>query len=76
VASDIAVLREVGGDAVLYAPVGDVAAWRLTVESVLNRSSAVPTQARRRERAASFTWERHAGTILDAYAALASQGPR
>jgi glycosyltransferase involved in cell wall biosynthesis len=76
VASDIPVLREVGSDAVLYAPVGDVNAWTLAVEGVLNRSIAVPTQARRRQRAAVFTWEQHASTILDAYAALGFQGPR
>jgi glycosyltransferase involved in cell wall biosynthesis len=75
VASDIAVLREVGADAVLYAPAGDVAAWSLAVQAVLDRSSAVPPEARRRAPAATFTWERHASTILDAYEALAHRGP-
>jgi glycosyltransferase involved in cell wall biosynthesis len=74
VASDIPVLREVGGDAVLFAPPGDVPAWTRAVDGALDRTSAVPTEARRRERAATFTWERHASTILDAYAALARGG--
>jgi len=73
VASDIATLREVGGDAVLYAPPGDVPTWTRTVEAVLDRASAAPSEARRRDRAADFTWERHARTILDAYNALASR---
>jgi glycosyltransferase involved in cell wall biosynthesis len=73
VASDIATLREVGGDAVLYAPPGDVPTWTRAVEAVLDQASAVPSVARRRERAADFTWERHARTILDAYDDLASR---
>jgi glycosyltransferase involved in cell wall biosynthesis len=74
VASNIPVLKEVGGDAVLYAPTADVPAWTLAVEGVLDGSGAVPARARRLERAATFTWERHASTILDAYDALASRG--
>ena len=75
VASDVPALREVGGDAVILVPVGDVAAWVLAVEGVLSHSSAVPTLARRRRRAGAFTWEHHASTILDAYATLACKGP-
>jgi glycosyltransferase involved in cell wall biosynthesis len=71
IASDIPVLREVGEDAVLYAPPGDVPAWTLAAQGVLRGSSAIPAEARRLRRAGDFTWDRHARTILDAYDDLA-----
>jgi glycosyltransferase involved in cell wall biosynthesis len=67
VASDIPVLREVGGDAALYAPVGDIPAWAELVDAVLARSAAVPSAAVRIRRAGAFSWARHAQIILEAY---------
>jgi glycosyltransferase involved in cell wall biosynthesis len=75
VASDIPVLREVGEDAVLYAPPGDVAAWVPAAQGVLRGSSAIPAVALRLRRAGDFTWDRHARTILDAYDDLARHAP-
>lgn len=70
VASDLPVLREVGGDACLYRPVGDVAAWADAVDGVLSGRGPVPAPELRRARAARFTWSAHARTVLDAYLRL------
>ncbi|RKH00973.1 glycosyltransferase [Corallococcus carmarthensis] len=70
VASDLPVLREVGGDACLYRPVGDVAAWTEAVDGVLTGRSPAPAPELRRARAARFTWSAHARTVLDAYLRL------
>jgi glycosyltransferase involved in cell wall biosynthesis len=70
VASDIPVLREVGGEAALYAPVGDVENWTNIVDDVLG-GQTVPPKELRIERARGFTWERHARTILEAYRIIA-----
>jgi glycosyltransferase involved in cell wall biosynthesis len=69
VASDMPVLREVGGDAVIYRPVGDVAGWSEAVNAVLNDGAAPPSDVRR-ARAERFTWANHARTIADAYLKL------
>ena len=68
VASDIEVLREVGGPAVRYCPVADVAAWASTVGAVL--AGAAPPLQVRAEQAAGYTWDRHARIILTAYQEL------
>jgi glycosyltransferase involved in cell wall biosynthesis len=70
-ASDIAPFVEVGGGAAVYAPVGDVEAWSAAAAGILDGSAALPPKERRIERAARFTWDRHARTILDAYRDLA-----
>jgi glycosyltransferase involved in cell wall biosynthesis len=71
VASDIPVLREVGSDAALYAPVGDVQAWTEVAGAVLDGRTVSPTKELRTERASAFTWDRHAQTILAAYEDIA-----
>jgi glycosyltransferase involved in cell wall biosynthesis len=71
VASDIPVLREVGGDAVLYCPVGDVAAWVGALSRVLSDMTLAPHPEVRLSRAARFSWTAHARTIADAYLRLA-----
>ncbi|WP_254627850.1 glycosyltransferase family 1 protein [Myxococcus sp. CA040A] len=70
VASDLPVLREVGAEACLYCPVGDVAAWSDTVDSLLTGRREAPPLASRRARAARFTWSAHTRTVLDAYLQL------
>lgn len=70
VASDIPALREVGGEAALYCPVGDVDAWTTTVTRVLGGQQTPPAPAVRALQAAKFSWAEHARTILDAYRAL------
>ena len=76
VASDIPVLREVGGDAVIYCPPGDAAAWASTVAAVLEGRHAVPSRKARLAQAARFTWHAHARTILDAYRRLDDERAR
>jgi glycosyltransferase involved in cell wall biosynthesis len=73
VASDLPTLREVGGDAVVYRPVGDVAAWAETVIDLLDHPGRAPSREARLQRAASFTWAAHAATITAAYRRLAGE---
>jgi glycosyltransferase involved in cell wall biosynthesis len=76
VASDIPVLREVGGDAAIYCPPGDAAAWASTVGALLDGRHAVPSRKARLAQAARFTWQAHARTILGAYRRLDEERAR
>ncbi|MFB3855247.1 MAG: glycosyltransferase family 4 protein [Vicinamibacterales bacterium] len=72
VASDLPVLREVGGDAASYCPPGDVVAWRETIRSLLQeRCSGSPEWQRRIScglaQAAKFSWDRCAGEMAKLY---------
>jgi glycosyltransferase involved in cell wall biosynthesis len=75
VVSDIAVFREVGGDAVTYARLADVADWTGAIERVLlgerteHGSETIDRGARLRH-AARFSWKAHADTIAAAYGRL------
>ena len=71
VASDLATLREVGGEAVVYCPVADVPAWTETVCRLLGDPGRAPDRAARLDRAGRFSWANHARIILDAYRRLA-----
>jgi len=70
VASDIPVLREVGGDAATYCPMGDVPAWVEQVSRLLTDPAVAPPLAQRLSRAAPYTWATHAQTIAAAYLRL------
>jgi glycosyltransferase involved in cell wall biosynthesis len=70
VASDIPALREAGGPAAVYAPVGDVEAWAEAVVKVLTEPSSAPPRAERLAWAARFSWAAHAQTIARAYHGL------
>lgn len=77
VASDIPVLREVGSDAVAFAPVGDVNAWRDTILRLLNERDAhhqawTERKARGRARAAEFSWSRYADEVAALYYSVAA----
>ena len=68
-ASDLPVLSEVGGDAALYCPVGDVSVWTKKLIEILaaeNRQSS--SWAERREaaiaQAAKFTWAEYARKMV------------
>jgi glycosyltransferase involved in cell wall biosynthesis len=74
VASDLPVLREVGGDAALYAPVGDVQAWTEVVGAALADARIAPSREHRVARAGLFSWKRHADNILEAYLGLRGAG--
>lgn len=74
VASDITVLREVGGSAAVYCPVGDVQAWAETVTELLVNPTQAPAREARLAVAAQYTWAAHAKAIAQAYTNLASSG--
>jgi glycosyltransferase involved in cell wall biosynthesis len=68
VASDIPALREVGGDAVRYAPPDDAAALARVIASVVDDRAGSRERAQRaRERALRFTWEECARATLRVY---------
>lgn len=76
VASDLPVLREVGGPAATYAPVADVDAWAKAVQGLLAERAERPhSWAARREaavrQASGFTWERCAARMADLYRTVA-----
>jgi glycosyltransferase involved in cell wall biosynthesis len=66
-ASDLPVLRQVGGEATMFAPVNDADAWRVALLSAL--AGGGPDRERRLAWAAEYSWARHAKTITDAYRA-------
>jgi glycosyltransferase involved in cell wall biosynthesis len=67
VASDIAAFREVGGNAVSYCPVADVANWAGTVERLLDDPTAGPKRDVRLARAARYTWAAQAAAVVEGY---------
>ena len=67
-ASDLPVLREVGADAVAYAPAGDVGAWAETLGRLLGDPAARSALgAAGLARASTFTWEASAAAHLALY---------
>jgi glycosyltransferase involved in cell wall biosynthesis len=70
VASDLPVLREVGGEAAVYCPVGDVAAWAATVGRLLTDPRAAPARSVRLAQASRYSWAEHARIIVEAYRRL------
>lgn len=69
-ASDIPVLREVGGDAVTYCPAGDADAWVTAVLGLVESPDSAPAPEVRLAQAAKYTWTRHARIVGDTYASL------
>jgi glycosyltransferase involved in cell wall biosynthesis len=71
-ASDLPVLREVGGDAPVYRPVGDVSAWTEAALGLLHeqRQSGASWLARQclgLDRARHFSWSSHVATLATIY---------
>ena len=72
VASDLPVLREVGGEAATYCEMGNVEAWTNTIAELLTESHRQPQRwAQRREaglaQAAKFTWTEYARKMVAVY---------
>lgn len=72
IASDLPVLREVGGGAATYCPVADVPAWSESVVELLHERREQPDRwsARRAAgiaRAANFSWEEYARKMVALY---------
>jgi glycosyltransferase involved in cell wall biosynthesis len=70
VASDLPVLREVGGEAVTYAPVGNIGAWTEAVHRVLESPEPGEARSQRIARGHGYSWTNHARIILDTYRQL------
>lgn len=79
-ASDLPVLREVGGDAAVYRPVGDVPAWSAAAIAMLDERRG-PTEAwhaRRRdglEQASKFRWTTHVAQLVEIYRDVLAKAP-
>jgi glycosyltransferase involved in cell wall biosynthesis len=71
VASDIPVLREVGGQGVIYCPTADVSTWVETVSKLLLNSTIVPSLNMRLSQAQKYSWSNHAQIIAQSYLKLA-----
>ncbi|MBD2435511.1 glycosyltransferase [Nostoc sp. FACHB-110] len=67
VVSDIPVLREVGGNAAVYCPVGQPEVWADTIHHLLNHPEAAPSLSVRLNQVKNYSWSLHAATIAQAY---------
>ncbi len=72
IASDLPVLREVGGEAASYAPVADVPAWTESIGSLLNERAQQPEEWAARKasgiaQAAKFSWAASARKMVGLY---------
>jgi glycosyltransferase involved in cell wall biosynthesis len=77
VASDLPVLREVAGDAALYAPVGDVDSWAAALTSIVADSALRGLLIDKGERRArDRTWEACADATISAYQRAVGAGGR
>jgi glycosyltransferase involved in cell wall biosynthesis len=75
VASRLPVLREVGGEAALYCPVGDVPSWTETVAQLLVEKTQEPQRWHERRaaaiaQAAKFSWAEYARKMVSIYQQL------
>ncbi|MBK1988957.1 glycosyltransferase [Sphaerospermopsis aphanizomenoides BCCUSP55] len=71
IASDIPVLREVGGQAVIYCPSANVSAWVETVVQFLSNPTTAPSINLRLSQAQKYSWSNHAQIIAKSYLKLA-----
>jgi glycosyltransferase involved in cell wall biosynthesis len=76
VASDIPVLKEVGGPVVSYCAVGDRESWVQTIVRLLIERESDPLAWRHRRdagiaRAEAFSWSRYTSSVCDLYRAVA-----
>ncbi|MFE8605628.1 glycosyltransferase family 4 protein [Archangium violaceum] len=76
VASELPVLREVGGDAIRYAPVGDIGAWTEAVHGLVESPEPGAARSQRIARGRGYSWTNHARTILDTYQRLVASSSR
>ena len=79
VSSDIAPLREAGGSAAEYCPVGDIEAWSETVIRLLGEHQEAPEiwelrQSKCREHARSYTWTENANRTISVYRRILGAG--
>jgi glycosyltransferase involved in cell wall biosynthesis len=69
VASDLAALRETGGDAVEYCPISDLASWTETVTRLLAETDQQRSERRAAglAQAAKFSWAEYARRMVGVY---------
>jgi len=67
IASDLDVLREIGGSSANYAPVGDIDAWVDLVSRVVSSDPTLPTREGRLAWSSKFSWTEHTRIIAYAY---------
>jgi glycosyltransferase involved in cell wall biosynthesis len=70
VASDIPVLREVGGEAVVYRAAADIPAWADAVARALAEPGFAPPRNLRLSHASRYSWREHARVIGETYLGL------
>lgn len=78
VATDIPVLRELGGDAVSYCPLEDIVQWAIAILSLLAERERLPDRWRLRRaagvaRASDFSWSHYAARLVGIYGAIAGR---
>jgi glycosyltransferase involved in cell wall biosynthesis len=73
IASDLPVLKEVGGDVVIYRQVGDLAGWCEAIAEEAGKPRNTFSVAARADRAAQFSWAEHARIIATRYLELERQ---
>jgi glycosyltransferase involved in cell wall biosynthesis len=72
VASDIPVLREVGGNAVTFCSLTNIDDWVKAIANHLQSPSKQPLPEERLAQASKYSWTAHAKIISDAYTTLSS----
>ena len=80
VATDLDVLREVGGDVAMYCPLGDITAWSKKVTEMLrlrctDEHEWDKLKAAGIAQAAKFTWSEYASRMVNLYKSLSYQEP-
>ena len=69
-ASDIPVLREVGGDATIFCPVGDIEEWVAKSLTAITTPDRTPSMEQRLAQAARYSWDNYARIVIEAYVRL------
>jgi glycosyltransferase involved in cell wall biosynthesis len=75
-ASDLPVLREVGGPHAVFCPVGDAEAWTAAARALLEHADPPAARAARTAHAARFRWDAYALAMSRIYHDVAARCPR
>ena len=65
-------MMEVGGDAAVYCPVGQVEQWVAAVAKIVSNPHEAPSRDVRLRQASKYSWTEYARIICDAYRKLAT----
>lgn len=75
IATDLRVLREVGGGAALYCPLGDIESWRRAILAVDaergDHTARFMWRTAGAQQAATFSWKKYADTMAHIYRSVA-----